>query len=281
MDNGQSESIKARACVCHVVVCSMAYKKMFRKYFKRKMSRGKRTRSQKMLRRTISKVLMKKTETKHAGNGAEAWSLYHNGSGSGSGAAAQPIGIPGLDNLWRYCTTGTTVTNRIGNEIYPRGISLRLYLENMDDRPNLHYRIICGFRPKTNADGTVTTATTMAQMLDASANGNLIRHTSSDQGYKFVYDRVVRSEIGFSSAGMASSGQWFPNQKRSHIFKKIWLRPKKGSKIIYPSGAFGAVIDPINKAFFTAIIAYDSNNTLTTDKLAELNYTYKIYWKDV
>lgn len=247
------------------------------------MMSGKRTRTARRTYQTAKKaakaVIMKNVETKHASNGIEDLYLYHNGAGIASGAAAQPNGLAVLDNVWFNVVPGTSVINRVGNEIFPRGISIRFYLENMIERPNIHFRVIAGFRPKTNSDGTLTSVISMKEMLDAGSNGNLIRHTSTDQGYTFIYDRVFRAEMGanlYANPDVPAD----QNNVRSHTFKKIWLRPRKGSKIIYPSSATGVAISPINRAFFFTIIPYDSYNTLTTDNIARVSLQYKLYWKD-
>jgi len=154
-------------------------------------------------------------------------------------------------------------------------MSVRLYLENVDDRPNIHYRIIIGVAPKQRADGTVTDWNNL-EMLDQGSPGNLIRHSANDLGYKFLYDRVISKEIGSSWVAVGTAVN-----KRCHLFRKIWIKKKKANKIVYNTSATGVVANIVNKPMFMAVIPYDSQNTLATDLIARLSFQTKLYWKDV
>lgn len=227
-------------------------------------------RTYQIAKRAATAVVMKKTETKHTSFGAENLALYHNNQIGLTNS--QPVTVAGFFNCWSFITAGTNVTNRVGNEITPRGMSLRLYLENQDVRPNVHYRVIIGTAPKQRSDGTATAYNNL-EILDAGSPGNLVRHTSSDLGYKIFYDRVFKNEIGVSTvSGVAT--------KRFHMFKKIWIKRKRASKIVYNSSASGVTANIVNKPVFLCIIPYDSQNTLSTDDIAILNYQCKLYWKD-
>jgi hypothetical protein len=246
-----------------------------RKYSKRSRSRrGKYSRGRRTYRiatKAAKRVLNRKIETKHASFGGENFALYHNNQiGAGND---QPFSVQGIFNCWTFITPGTAVTNRVGNEIMPRGFSMRLYLENMPDRPNLHYRIIMGAAPKLKPDNTPSTWDNLGTLLDAGSRGNLVRHMSTDQGFKIFHDRVYRNELGNCNDGTG-------NTKRCHKFLKFWIKRKKASKIIYQSSATGVVAPIINKPFFCVIIAYDSYNTLITDIVARYDYQCKLYWKD-
>lgn len=256
----------------------MPYNKR-RKYSKRILSRrGKYSRGRRTYRiatKAAKRVLAKKIETKHASFGGENFALYHN---AGS-ATAQPATIQGIWNCWTLITPGTSVTNRVGNEIMPRGFSMRLYLENMPDRPNVHYRLIMGVAPKTQSNGNVTTWDVPGTLLDEGSAGNIVRHTSSDQGFKIFYDRIIPNERASTMiASPDSLGD--QNNVRCHKFKKLWIRRKKANKIIYQSSATGVVAPIVNKPFFVCLLAYDSYNTLTTDIVGRYSYQCKLYWKD-
>lgn len=212
-------------------------------------------------------------ETKHASLGQEEFAVYHNAQIS-AGAASQPITVQQLFNVWSKILPGTNVNNRIGTEIFPRGLSLRLYLENVLDRPNVHWRIIIGCAPKQRSDGTVSTYDNL-EILDAGSNGNLVRHTSNDLGYKIFYDKVFKNEQGISTVPLGGTGG-----KRAHKFVKIWIRRKKANKIIFNSAASGVQANIINKPFFFCVIPYDSSNTLSTDICGYINYQCKLWFKD-
>lgn len=236
--------------------------------------RGKPTlarRTYQTMTRVARKVVMKNMETKHASLGAENLPIFHNSQISVTNT--NPISIQSMFNVWTNIVPGTNVTNRVGTEIFPRGMSVRLYLENESDRPNIHYRVIIGVAPKQRADGTATTFNNL-EMLDQGSPGNLIRHSAADLGYKFLYDKVIRNEMGFNAITPANVG------KRCHRFLKIWIKRKKGSKIVYNSAATGVVANIVNKPLFMAVIGYDSQSSLATDQVGVLNFQTKLYWKD-
>lgn len=247
---------------------------------KRVMKSGKRI--PRPMKSTVKKiatqVMRKHIETKVAGGGEENLSLYHNGAIT-SAADSQPLAITNLFNIWSQIVSGTNSNSRVGTEIIPRGMSIRLYLENLAGRPFLHYRIICGFAPKQRTDG-VATAYNNLQVLSAASNGNLLRHTSQDLGYKVVYDRIFRNECNGGAWTGSEQGVTAGSWKRNHLFKKIWIRPTKNGRIVYNGAATGVVSRIVNKPFFMCVIPYDSQNTLSTDEVARLSYSFQLYFKD-
>lgn len=218
---------------------------------------------------------MKKTETKNTTIAVENQALYHNYQQTALNG--QPTSDGTFWNCWATSiVAGTRYDQRIGNEIYPRGMSVRLYLENVDDRPNIHYRVIIGVAPKTRTDGTAMTFNALELMQGV--GGNIIRHVNTEYGYKILYDRVFKSELG-TSFSVDPGASW--NRRRCHLFKKIWIRRKKGGKIRYTNSVAGLAAPIDNKPVFMMVIPYDSYNTLATDQIAVLNYQAKLYWKDV
>lgn len=251
----------------------MPYKKKYKYNKYRKMSRrGKRTlgrRTYQAVKAIAKKVTMKNMETKHATIASDAAALYHNGQISG--VTTQPTTNAQMFNVWKLIVPGTSVQNRIGTEIWPRGMSMRIYLENLAGRPNVHYRIMIGAAPKQRSDGTATNYNNLELMDMGGTTGNICRHPTTDLGYKVFYDRVFSNEFG----NLPSVGAY-----ASHRFVKIWIRRKKAGKIIYNNSASGVVAEIVNKPLFFTVIAYDSTNTLYTDHIANLSYQTKLYWKD-
>ena len=117
------------------------YKKVYKRY--KKMSRrGKRTqarRTYQTVKRITNNTLMKRAETKYAVINRENVQLYHNvgETGGAVGPYLNPYTDANFFNCWSLINTGTAAFNRIGNEIYPRGMSIRMWLANKSDRPNL------------------------------------------------------------------------------------------------------------------------------------------------
>lgn len=241
--------------------------------------RGKRTlgpRTYRAVKAVARAAIMKTSETKNTTVTQEGLDVYHNAQISALNQ--QPVSDAQFFDIWRYnIACGPGVNQRIGTEIMPRGLSLRLYCENLLDRPNLHWRVIIGVAPKTLKDGLTKSAYDNLEMMQG-IGGNLIRHIDTELGYKILYDRVFKNEIG-TSHSVVSGATWYP--KRCHFFKKIWIKRKKGSKISYVAAVNGATAAINNKPVFMAVIPYDSNNTLATDQVGEVNWQAKLYWKDI
>lgn len=259
--------------------CKMPYKRRYRK-LRRTIRRGKRIlgrRTYRLMKAVAKKVTMKSMETKHATLAEEGRVLYHNTQISATNT--QPTTVSQMFNVWKLIVPGTSVNNRVGTEIWPRGMSMRIFLENIADRPNVHYRIIIGAAPKQRSDGTATNFNNLELMDMGGTVGNLCRHNTTDLGYKVFYDRVISNEKG-TTAIASTSVLGDQNNVCCHKFVKIWIKRKKAGKIIYNSSASGVIAEIVNKPLFVCVIAYDSINTLATDHIANLSYQTKLYWKD-
>ena len=255
----------------------MAYKRKFKGYgrkrsFKKKRSYGKYARKNNFAAR-VTKVLMKKAETKYYDIGAENIQLYHD-MGNAAGPATTQTGI--RFNPWSNITNGATKYTRIGDDITPVGIKLRLWIANKLDRPNVHYRVVVAIMPKY-INGVVTTLSNVdlfAPMNLGTMNSTLCACVDIEKGIKILYDRVHTIEKGFSAYATGLAGD--QDGRESHKLIKLWITRKKRSKISYEAG--GAVINnPL--AFY--VIPYDSYGTLQTDNIASCAYHMRMYWKDI
>lgn len=218
-------------------------------------------------------MIMKKSETKMVDFAIENVQIYHNSANSAG--AIGPLLSPYMDgnffNVWSQIPQGAGSGARIGNEIYPRGMKLRLMLFNKDTRPNLQYRIVIGTVPKLNQAGALSTPTNVQWQISPSGNFMLGR-MNTDLGVRAFIDRTYRNSLGISTR----AGDWA--LKESCLIRRYYIRRKKASKIIYSAGQ-GAVI--VNKPVFLSIIPYDSYGTLVTDNVASYAYQCTLYWKDI
>ena len=98
----------------------------------------------------VKKVLLKVAETKHYRFAGENQQLYHN-----TGVSGYSFSGPIVFNPWNSITKGTEAFNRVGDTIIPRGMSLRLWLANKYDRPNLMYRVTVCILPRTVKNAVV------------------------------------------------------------------------------------------------------------------------------
>lgn len=237
------------------------------------MQAGKRTRRMtRSFRSRVGKVLMQKAETKYYDRGVEDVQLYHNlGRGAGPLAPTGVTSIPQLFNLWTDINQGSARFNRIGDDLYPRGMKIRMYLANKSDRPCTKIRIIVAVLPKVFG-GTVTDfAFDPFQITNSGAVGNtLLYPPDKDKGVKFLYDRIHR----LPNDANIGNGQV---NKEPTKYVNIWVRPKKGSKIRYDTTSSTIV----NKPIAVYAIPYEQYSTLTTDNVASCAAFARLYYKDV
>ena len=113
------------------------YDRYFRQ--KKRTRRGRFSRRRRPnLKALVTRVLMKKAETKYYYMATENRQLYHNLGGNGVNRDI-PLSLTSLKpwlNPWLNIAEGTKWYDRIGDKISPRGMSLKLYLATKGDRPN-------------------------------------------------------------------------------------------------------------------------------------------------
>ena len=250
----------------------MAWKRKYRR-FKRKMSRrGKyaRRRGARYWKANVTRVLLRKAETKRYGFAEENVQLYHNTGPISAGLTAQTF--PVFFNVWADIDKGTAHYNRIGDRITPRGMSLKIWMANKVDRPNVMYRVIIARVPKTVSNAAVTTAFTnfWDDTQLGSCGNKMVLKADTDKGIKFLYDKTFNLQLGASNNGQAT--------KECHMLKKLWIKSKKGREIIYDSTGANIIV---NNPIVMTIIPYDSYGTLTTDNIASCAYQGYIYFKDI
>ena len=95
---------------------------------------------------------------------SEATALYHDRGTSGAGALTTNEGAL-IFNPWYSITRGTSISNRIGDEVVARGMSLRLQYVAAADRPAQFVRIIIAVIPKLT--GTTVLDGTNYDLMDA------------------------------------------------------------------------------------------------------------------
>jgi len=242
-------------------------KRSFRKTY-RKRARG---RSRPTLRTTIKRVLNKNTETKYFDVAGENLQLYHNvGQSGGVALATQRYSDPTFFNPWSDIPPGTGRANRIGDKITPLCMTLRLWLSNKADRPNLLYRIIIAKLPKSyNAVTTTSSSIIPFQFAQLGATGNVLcLPIDHDKGIKPYYDRVISNQVGQFAYGVGAV--------ESHKLLKLKIRRKRASAIVYDSSTQLIVNSPLALYVFP----YDAYGTLITDNIASYSYTARMYYKD-
>lgn len=216
---------------------------------------------------------MKKSETKMFQFAEENLQLYHNVGYSTTSGPLTPRSAPVFFNIWAGIAKGTARFNRIGDKITPRGMSLKLWISNKLDRPNVMYRIMIVRIPKSVA-GTATSIATVDvwDQTQLGAVGNkMLMKVDNDRGFKCLYDRVINNRAGVSNAGSTAL-------KEFSFYKKLWIRNRKARDIIYDSTTSEQIV---NNPIILMVIPYDAFGTQTTDNVASFAYYGTCYYKDV
>lgn len=256
----------------------MAYRKRYRRTYKKKRTpTGKSNRrrgARSSLKASITQVLMKKTETKYYDIAEENVQLWHNVGASVAG----PVGLPLKSfsvffNPWADINKGTGRQDRIGDKITPRGMSIKLWIANKLDRPNLMYRIMVIRAPKAVSGAIV--GYDNIDWFDAanlgSSNNRMILPLDNDRGAKAYYDKVINLNQGNAGVGGSAAG------KEGHKLVKLWIKRKSSSPIVFDNAANNRIV---NNPLLFYVIPYDSFGTLVTDNVASCSYYCRMYYKD-
>jgi len=230
-------------------------------------SRGKRARTQTRNQNLASVVLTKQTELKYQVKGAEAVVLYHNRGTVAAGALTSNQGAL-VWNPWAFIQQGSSSQERLGSEIWPRGMSLTLHYKPYADRVCTHLRVIVCTIPKVS--NSIVSDGSNFNLMDTTAglpNNTLCSYRKDDNGINVFYDKVFRVEA--ISRGDISDGE-------ARWYKKIFIQRSKSTKII-----FERQNEIVNKPLAVYVLPYDKASTLRTDAIGEIECFYKLYFRDV
>lgn len=216
--------------------------------------RPPRMNSKSMLAMARSAVL-KSCETKYVSSGSENVQLYHNGGGAFSWVS--------LSNLLAT-TQGNTQITRVGDEVYPVGLSMRLWLSNKSDRPNVSYRVYIVAVPPDQ------TSTSPTGFFKGVSGNKMVDYIDTDR-YNVLYHKILGPLSGDYSLESAAT-----NKEHSRLLK-IWL-PIKG-KVVY--NIDGGNLPKYQKHILSfGVIAYDAFGSIVTDNIASYAVAYRFYFKD-
>ncbi len=244
------------------------------------MVKNKKNKISKKMTRAVRQIAKSETlrlaETKVVGRSSENNQLYHN---------VALIQGPFLQAIQQGTADPTLQTNanaRVGDEILLKSFSLRYWLSNKFDRPNVMYRITQfwypnrGGAPPNPAEIYFNGGTTKNTMI-ARVNNEVIR---------VIKDTYVFSGPSYMNAGPGPITQIPPSEgvERSQI--KFLTSNWKAKRIKYldigGSGAPGVAGGiPKNHDIYVCITAYDSWGTLTTDNISSFALDYQMSFKDL
>lgn len=259
----------------------MAYSGRKRTRSMRRSTKSRRGRSSRYrgrastTRQLINRILNKKTETKYFDLGVQDQSMYHNlGWGTISIPPLTYSSIPGWFNPWINIVKGDERFNRIGDKITPRGMSIKLFLENGTERPNIHWRVIVAILPKVFNGQIVTSQfqNTFQIPNQGIANNTLLLPADHDAGVKFLYDRIVKPDNAFVAA-RASGGLTVQANK----VVKLWIKRKRANPIVYDTTNSTL----INRPLAIYCIPFERYLTSQLDNVGRVTGLMRMYYKDL
>lgn len=208
---------------------------------------------------------MKTAETKYKIGYAENTALFHDRGTSSAGLLTSNQGAI-IFNPWYSITQGDSVSNREGDEIYPRGMSLRLmYRNELNGAQAQFVRVIVAVIPRMV--GTSIMDGSNFDLLDQAGSNDTVTGMIKKEGIKVLYDRMITLKA--VTAGDARTGI-------TRVFKQIYIKSKRGGKLKW--GQDGLLQ---NKPVGVWVVPYDYYDTLRSVNLGYCSFTYKMYFKDI
>jgi hypothetical protein len=234
--------------------------------------RGRYSRKGRSFTSRVKKVIMKTAETKDFTIGIENVQLYHNMGQTALGLVTHSI--QSWFNPWARIAKGTNSFNRIGDVITPRGMAVRIYWANKNDRPNTMLRLIVAVLPKL-VQSTITTEAfdPFEQVQNFSDVQNVMcLNADKDRGIKFLYDKVHRMQTQAWGSGVGGA-----QSKEVTKFIKLWIRRKRSKNITFNREAQ----DIVNRPLAIYAIPYEQYDTSILSNVASIAGQIKMYFKDV
>ena len=224
------------------------------------------------LTKVIKAVSLRQCETKQSNQYTSTLQqLFHDRTYYTGQLLATTQGIAEPDGI--QDATG----NRIGNKVVARGLKIRVYLENEDKRPNVMYRIIIFKYNTLLVAGTATiqdsefwvgldgSGALTNRMLDSPQTRNLTILKS-----KFVKP-THQANYSIQTAGPVPVG---PFSKTD--YHEFWI-PMRNKQIQYRDNDSTF---PIRDGYGLAVVAFDTQNTATSDHISNLMWRSQFYYKD-
>lgn len=228
-----------------------------------KKSFVKRKRHAPYSRKTIAKIakqaVVRVAETKYKAIASENIQLYHNGGTTGNYAI--------VTNLLQT-SQGTTEESRVGDKVHGRGLSIKLWLANKNDRPNVTYRIMVIATPPDQA-----TSGFPSDFFEGDIGNKIIDHVNTNK-YKIMKQKIIQIQ-GQDTAFDVATDTLREKTKYVHM----WL-PLKNRRITYSTeGGQRPMLQ--RDCLSLVVIPYDAYGTLTLDNIASMAYCTRFYFKDI
>lgn len=234
-----------------------------RRSMSKPMRRNRRfRRSRRPLARLVKNVMLKSCETKRSSQyTADGQQLFHNKTYYAGQLLATKQGVTdphGADDAG---------LNRIGDEVIAKGISLRFFLENVSDHPNVIYKIYI-FRYNTLQVSALNDTYFWAGLDGSGSNMNRTLDKPMTDRIKILKTMTINPYLG-------SMGGTDFNSAKTRMFQ-TWI-PLKNRKVTYNGD--GSPFPRFTDIGF-AVLAYDAINTTEITVLSNLQWQSTFYYKD-
>lgn len=220
--------------------------------------------------KAIKSISLSQCETKQSSQyTAAAQQLYHNLAYYAGELLATTQGVQDPDGA------DTATRNRIGDQVIGRALSIKLFMSNTHDRPNVMYRLTVF---KYNTLAIVPLGLTDAYFwsgLDGFGSNMNRMLDSPNRQHITVVKSVWISPSKESSFTTAISAGTFSGHEKSHMIHVSI--PLKNKKITYNSEG-GSNTKFTDYGF--SLCAYDTFSTLQTDIVGSFQWVSKFTFKD-
>lgn len=216
----------------------------------------------------IKNISINASETKRSSQyTADAQKLFHNKSYYAGQLMATSQGTEDPQGL------AIAKNNRIGDEVYAKGIQLKLFIANAARRPNVNYRVVM-FSYNTQyveAGGGLTDAIFWSGINGAGGNMNRMLDKPNTDRIKVLKQFILKPshEANYS---IASDSTFFEKTRTLSMYL-----PFKNRKIKYneDNSPF-----PLYRDIGFMVMAYDTITSLETDLISSFQWTSTFYYKD-
>jgi len=241
-------------------------KRPMRRMYRRKASARLAPKTAIAVRKIVKSQMNQVVETKAVDYITEAIILNHNTPQTiDNDLFYSSHGV--ADYTGSQASVGTSFGNRIGDSIYAKAASLKMFFDQYNDRPNLVFRITV-LRIKAGAN-IITPAsnafahpqTTNYLMAPVDTENNLLYHPAP-----VVMDRRFTVNYGTSIT---------PPAKSCHTFRQFFVKVNK--KLKFNSNQPNTV-GPF--AIQVILTAYDSYGSLITDNVCRVMYSRRAWYQD-
>ncbi len=171
------------------------------------------------------------------------------------------------DYAGSQASVGTSFGNRIGDSIYAKAASLKMFFDQYNDRPNLVFRLtVLRIKAGANIISPASTAfahpqTTNYIMAPVDTENPLLYHAAP-----VVMDKRFVVNYGTSIT---------PPAKACHFFRQFYIKVNKKLKF---NANQPNTVGPF--AIQVILTAYDSYGSLTTDNVCRIMYARRAWYQD-